>query len=69
MPRPKKSIEDTFYDVFASWAIDDQRAALKVLEQLHRQKVRDAGRATKQTATQHFSELPLMGGAYGKDGQ
>ena len=47
MPRPKKSIEDTWYDCFNAWDADDQRAALKVLEQLHRVKLREEKATTK----------------------
>lgn len=36
MARPRRSTEEEFYDVFSSWAVDDQAIALRVMEQIHR---------------------------------
>jgi len=44
MARPRRGTEETFYDTFADWEPEDQAAALKVLEALHRQKVRESRR-------------------------
>jgi hypothetical protein len=44
MPRPRKGTEQVFYDTFADWPIEDQAAALKVLNELHRQRQREARR-------------------------
>jgi len=44
MGRPRKGTEETFYDTFAEWDAADQAVALRVLEQLHRQRQREAKR-------------------------
>ena len=36
-----RDLEGRWYDVFADWTAADQAAALKVLEALHRQKLRE----------------------------
>lgn len=48
MSRPRKGTEQTWYDTFMEWSADDQAAALKVLEALHRQSVRMAKRNGKE---------------------
>lgn len=45
MPRPRRGTEEVFYDTFADWTAADQASALKVLEALHRQKVREERRS------------------------
>lgn len=44
MARPRKGTEQVFYDTFADWPLEDQAAAIKVLNELHRQKSREAKR-------------------------
>ena len=44
MSRPRRSTAEAFYDVFADFAIEDQAAALKILEQVHRLAIREAKR-------------------------
>lgn len=41
MPKPTRKTAEAFYDVFADMPIDDQAAALKILEQVHRLARRD----------------------------
>lgn len=36
MARPKRTTAEAFYDVFADMSLEDQAAALKILEQVHR---------------------------------
>ena len=36
MARPRKTTEETWYDTFSSWELEDQAIALKVLDQIHR---------------------------------
>ncbi len=45
MPRPRKSTEREFYDIFWEWPLADQAAAIRVMEELHRQKGRMKRRA------------------------
>jgi hypothetical protein len=40
MARPKKSVEDEWFDVFMTWSSDDQAAAIRTLRQLQRQQDR-----------------------------
>lgn len=44
MSRPRRSTAEAFYDVFADFTIEDQAAALKILEQVHRLAIREAKR-------------------------
>ncbi len=44
MARPRRNTAEAFYDVFADFDIDDQAAALKILEQVHRLAVRESKR-------------------------
>ena len=44
MSKPRRGTEAVFYDAFADWDADDQASALKVLEALHRQKLREERR-------------------------
>ncbi len=37
MAKPRKETSQLFYDQFMSWPLDDQRIALRVLEQLYEQ--------------------------------
>lgn len=53
MARPRRSTEEEFYDIFASWPTDDQAIALRVMEQIHR----IAKRAAKKSETE---EAPLL---------
>ena len=56
MARPRKTLEDEWYDVFASWDLADQDAALRVLTQLNRQlrrgKIGPKAPAEEQTPLQ-----------------
>lgn len=44
MSKPRRGTEQVFYDTFADWPAEDQAAALKVLEALHRQTERQTRR-------------------------
>jgi hypothetical protein len=56
MARPSRKTAEAFYDVFADMAIEDQAAALRILEQVHRLAVRES-RREKPTATGTDLEL------------
>ena len=59
MARPRKGTEEVFYDTFADWDAEDQRAALKVLEQIHRMTTRAAkrgGNPNGQSAAELFDQ-------------
>lgn len=47
MSRTRKSTEESFYDVFASWPVADQKIALKVMERLVTEREKDEKRAAK----------------------
>jgi hypothetical protein len=40
--RPRAINEDNWYDIFGDWDLEDQAAAIKVLQQIHRQLKRTA---------------------------
>lgn len=44
MPRPRRATAEAFYDVFADFSIEDQAAALKILEQVHRLRIRETSK-------------------------
>ena len=44
MGRPRKATEDTFYDVFSSFSLAEQRVVLRVLERLVIEREKDASR-------------------------
>jgi hypothetical protein len=44
MARPRRSTGEAFYDVFADFTVEDQAAALRILEQIHRLAVREAAK-------------------------
>jgi hypothetical protein len=44
MARPNRKSAEFFYDTFADFSIEDQAAALKILEQVHRLAVRESKR-------------------------
>lgn len=46
MARPRRATADAFYDVFADFPLEDQAAALKILEQINRLAIREAGKRT-----------------------
>ena len=48
MARPRKGTEEVWYDTFMEWSAEDQAAALKVLEALHRQSAKMAKRSGKE---------------------
>ena len=50
MPRPRRTTGEAFYDVFADFTLEDQAAALKILEQIHRLAVREADKVRAVTA-------------------
>ena len=50
MGKPRRTTSEAFYDVFADMPLDDQAAALKILEQVHRLKQREVKRAKQPAA-------------------
>lgn len=40
MSRPRLGTQQVWYDTFMDWPLDDQRAAIRMLQELHRQKER-----------------------------
>ncbi len=44
MARPNRNSAEFFYNTFADFSIEDQAAALKILEQVHRLAVRESRR-------------------------
>lgn len=48
MPRPNRNSQEFFYDTFSDMPIEDQAAALKICEQVHRLAVREAKQKTDQ---------------------
>ena len=57
MARPRRSTAEAFYDVFADFPLEDQAAALKILEQVHRLAVRESKRErTPETAPPLLAE-------------
>ena len=53
MARPKRNTVNAFYDEFSDMPLDEQAAALKIPEQVHRLAVRESKRNGKQPE-QHF---------------
>jgi hypothetical protein len=51
MPRPRRATAEAFYDVFADFSIEDQAAALKILEQVHRLRIRETTKRQPAPAT------------------
>jgi hypothetical protein len=47
MPRPRKSTEESFYDVFSSWPLSEQKIALRVMERLVIEREKEERRAVK----------------------
>lgn len=43
MSRPRRGTQQVWYDTFMDWDLEDQQAALRMLEELHRQKRRMTG--------------------------
>lgn len=41
LARPRRNTAEAFYDVFADMPLEDQAAALKILEQVHRLALRE----------------------------
>lgn len=56
MARPRKGTEAVFFDTFADWSAEDQAAALRVLEALHRQKKREEAKPLSQRIVE---QLPV----------
>lgn len=56
MARPRRATIEVWYDIFSDMPIDDQAAALKILEQVHRLAVREA----KRSSTQQPAEPSLL---------
>jgi hypothetical protein len=48
MSRPRRGTEQVWYDLFMDWDLTDQAVALKMLEELHRQKRRMTQPTTKE---------------------
>lgn len=63
MGRPRRSTAEAFYDVFADFTIEDQAAALRILEQVHRLAVRESKRKEPAAAepANGTAALPLEG--------
>ena len=57
MPRPRRSLKQEFYDVFYEWPVEDQRAALEVLNNDHRRKVRELENERRRNAP--GKQIPL----------
>lgn len=57
MARPRRNTAEAFYDVFADMNIEDQAAALKILEQVYRLNKRnqDAAKRNGQPAPENES--------------
>jgi len=47
MPRPNRQSKEYWFDTFADMPLEDQAAALKILEQVHRLAQREAKRDDK----------------------
>ena len=60
MARPRRTTGEAFYDVFADFTLEDQAAALKILEQIHRLAVREAGKM-RAAAVVHPDRAMLAG--------
>lgn len=62
MPTPTRKTAEAFYDVFQDMPIDDQAAALKILEQVHRLALREKKPASAPTAQRNGNtQVPLLG--------
>ena len=48
MPRPNRKSIEFWYDTFSDMPLDEQAAAMKILEQVHRLAVRESKRNGKQ---------------------
>jgi hypothetical protein len=59
--RPPKSVEDSFYDVFASWSLADQKIALRVMERLVVERERDQSRQAKAASANGDEQTTLPG--------
>lgn len=57
MSRRPKSTEDEFFDIFASFEPDDQAAALKVMNALHRQSLRAKPKVSPQAQGKEDSHM------------
>lgn len=55
MARPKKTIEQTWYDLFSDADVCEQSTMLRILEELHHQKRR--GKLESNSAKQDVIEL------------
>ncbi len=61
MPKPRRATAEAFYDVFADFPYEDQVAALRILTELHRQKVRqEAKRKPAPAAAPPADDKPLL---------
>ena len=40
MKKPRRSIQEEWYDVFADWEITDQVIAIRMISEIHRQAIR-----------------------------
>ncbi len=79
MARPRRNTAEAFYDVFADMPLEDQAAALKILEQVHRLAMRaNRAAAMAQVAADDLeyaaearsaaaAMLPLDGGGPAED--
>lgn len=58
MARPRRTTEEEWFDVFATWDADDQAVALRVLEQIHRIAKRSKPAKVAQPEQPSLSGLP-----------
>jgi hypothetical protein len=56
MARPKRTTAEAFYDVFADFDVEDQAAALKIMEQVHRLAKREKAAPVAKQEPLHLKE-------------
>lgn len=57
MARPRKQAGDLFYDEFTAMSYDEQKIALRILSELHRQAERIEKRAVEEDRNRAASQL------------
>ena len=57
MSKARRSTEEEFFDLFADWKPDDQKSALRVMSEIHRQAARLAKR---KPTTPEVPEVPAQ---------
>ena len=66
MARPNRNSKEGWFDLFADFPIDEQAAALRILEQVHRLAVRESKRNSKQPEQHFILEPDATGSSSGK---